>query len=57
VVLANPFHYLIDIVREPLLGEVPALATWLVAAAFTVLNLAIGIGLYARYRARLAYWL
>ena len=57
VVLANPFHYLIDIVREPLLGEVPALATWLVAAAFTVLNLAIGIGLYARYRARIAYWL
>jgi ABC-type polysaccharide/polyol phosphate export permease len=36
---------------------VPALATWLVAAAFTVLNLAIGIGLYARYRARIAYWL
>jgi ABC-2 type transport system permease protein/lipopolysaccharide transport system permease protein len=57
VVLANPFHYLIDIVREPLLGQVPALATWLVAAAFTVLNLAIGIGLYARYRARIAYWL
>ncbi|HEX2136046.1 MAG TPA: ABC transporter permease [Microvirga sp.] len=57
VVTVNPFHYLIDNIREPLLGQVPALGSWGVAAAFTAINLAVGAALYARYRARIAYWL
>ena len=57
VILANPFHYLIDNLREPMLGHAPALGSWLAASAITAANLLIGIALYARYRARIAYWL
>jgi lipopolysaccharide transport system permease protein len=57
VILANPFHYLIDNLREPMLGHAPALGSWLAASAITAVNLLIGIALYARYRARIAYWL
>jgi lipopolysaccharide transport system permease protein len=57
VVLVNPFHYLVDNLRDPLLGHAPALSSWLVAVAITVTNLAIGTALYARYRARIPYWL
>jgi lipopolysaccharide transport system permease protein len=57
VALVNPFYYLIENVREPLLGQAPSLISWVVALAVTVVNVAVGAMLFGRFRARLAYWL
>jgi homopolymeric O-antigen transport system permease protein len=53
----NPFAYMIDIVRMPLLGEVPPLSTWLVVLAITIAGQAVAFAFFARFRARVAYWL
>jgi ABC-2 type transport system permease protein/lipopolysaccharide transport system permease protein len=57
VVQINPFHYLIGNLREPMLGHAPAASSWAIAVATTAAVLAVGVALYARYRARIAYWL
>ncbi len=56
IYLYNPFHYLIEIIRAPLLGKVPPALDWIVVLAFTAANLAVGIALFGRFRKRIAYW-
>ena len=53
----NPFHYLIEVVRQPLLGQTLPAAAWLVTLAIALLALAVGIAFFTRYRVRIAYWL
>jgi ABC-2 type transport system permease protein/lipopolysaccharide transport system permease protein len=53
----NPFAYMVDIVRMPLLGEVPPLSTWVVVIVMTIVGQLIAFTFFARYRARVAYWL
>jgi ABC-2 type transport system permease protein/lipopolysaccharide transport system permease protein len=57
VVYANPFHHLVEIVRQPLLGTVPALGIWLTAATVALLSLGAGVAIHARLRYRVVYWL
>lgn len=52
----NPFFHLIQIVREPLLGDVPSVATYAVVATITLVNLVV-VGLFfGRFRERISYW-
>jgi ABC-2 type transport system permease protein len=57
VAYANPFHHLVEIVRQPLLGTVPELRIWLIAAAVALLSLGAGVAIHARLRHRVVYWL
>jgi ABC-2 type transport system permease protein len=52
----NPlFHYL-EIMRQPLLGgEVPVLS-WAVVMVITACGYLVAISVFARFRARIAYW-
>ncbi len=52
----NPFHYLIEIIRSPLLGTVPPLQDWAIVLLFTAANLAVGIVMFGRFHRRIAYW-
>lgn len=52
----NPFHYLVEVIRAPLLGTVPPASTWAIVLLFTAANLALGIVLFCRLRWRIAYW-
>lgn len=52
----NPFYYLVEIVRMPLLGQTPSLTIWLVAIGMNVVSALAAIFFYARYRNRIAYW-
>jgi ABC-2 type transport system permease protein len=52
----NPFYYLLDIVRLPLLGEAPAPAMWLIVIAMAAGGGILAVIFFARYRARIAYW-
>jgi homopolymeric O-antigen transport system permease protein len=57
VVLAwNPFTYLIQAFRAPLIGA-PLLPSYYIGTAiFTVANVALGLAVFTRARSRLPYW-
>lgn len=57
IVLFNPFAYLLAIVRDPMLGIVPSLATWGVSLGIAVAATLIGLYAMSLTRHRLAYWL
>jgi ABC-type polysaccharide/polyol phosphate export permease len=57
VVLINPFSYLIELVRQPVLGKAPSLISWSACAAMAVAGWAFALIIYNRARTRLAYWI
>jgi ABC-type polysaccharide/polyol phosphate export permease len=53
----NPFESFLDIVRDPLLGAAPPALAWGIAIGVTVCGSAVAAVLFARFRARIVYWL
>lgn len=56
IAFLNPFTYLVEIVRAPLLGTAPSLSIWLVAAALALVGGACAAILYGRSRTQIAFW-
>lgn len=52
----NPLHHFLEIVRAPLMGMPASSLSWLVALAITLTGFGVTLLLFARYRARIAYW-
>lgn len=52
----NPFFHLLEIVRAPLLGTMPTAKTYLAVLVITLINISVAGAFFARYRARIAYW-
>lgn len=52
----NPFTYLIEIMRLPLLGVTPSPKLWAAVLAMALCGWALALVVYGRSRARLAYW-
>ena len=57
IVAANPFFHLIDVVRSPLLGLLPSLTSYLAVLLITLVNAAVSLVLFTRFRSRIAYWI
>lgn len=57
LVHGNPFYHMLEVVREPMLGNAPPLENWL----FLIGTLIVGWGgtfvLFTKFRRRIAYWL
>jgi len=53
----NPFTHMIALVREPLLGSSPTVNDWLVVLLLAVVGWAGTFLFFARFRARIVYWL
>ena len=53
----NPFYHVLELLRAPLLGSVPAMTSWFVVAAITILGWGLTLLLFARVKHRIAYWL
>jgi ABC-type polysaccharide/polyol phosphate export permease len=53
----NPFRSFLDLIREPMLGNVPAASSWEMVGAVTVLGSIAAAFCFARFRARIVYWL
>jgi ABC-type polysaccharide/polyol phosphate export permease len=53
----NPFAHMIALVRDPLLGGTPSLNDWLVVLAMAVFGWIGTFLFFARFRARIVYWL
>ena len=52
----NPLYHLIEMVRSPLLGEVPAMQSYVFVLAIAVIGWAVTFVVFMRYRWRIAYW-
>ncbi|MBM6596241.1 ABC transporter permease [Microvirga pudoricolor] len=57
VAFVNPFTYLLEIVRIPVLGTAPSIGLWSVCIAMTVVGWIIALFYYSRARGQLAYWI
>lgn len=57
VVDLNPFFHLVELVRAPLMGQLPEISSWLAALVITLLGWIVTFVMYARYRWRIPYWL
>lgn len=53
----NPVYHLMEIVRAPLLGQVPAASSWITCLVIAVCGWTATILVYGRYKRRIAYWL
>jgi len=53
----NPFTHIVALVREPLLGNAPTLNDWLVVLVLAVFGWAGAFLFFAKFRARIVYWL
>ena len=52
----NPFFHFLELVRAPLLGQVPGLASWLAVVSITLGGWLVTFALFRRYRWRVSYW-
>lgn len=57
VVDLNPFAALLAVIREPLLGAVPDRSAYVMSFGVTAIGLVVAIRFFARFRARIIYWL
>jgi ABC-type polysaccharide/polyol phosphate export permease len=53
----NPAYHLVEIVRAPLLGQMPTMLNWGVSIALLVVGWTGAAVLFGRYKSRVAYWL
>ena len=56
VATINPFTYLVDVVRAPLLGQAPETMTWLACLTIAVLGWLLALWVYRGARGQIAYW-
>lgn len=54
---SNPFYHMLEIVRAPLLGQLPSANNWGVSAAMALVGWVATIAFFGRYKNRVAYWL
>lgn len=52
----NPFYHLLQIVRLPLLGQIPTTENFLLSSIFLVAGSLITSVIFRRYRRRIAFW-
>lgn len=53
----NPFHHLISIVRDPIMGSIPDSTSYFICCTMALTGWIIASMLLGRYRDRIAYWL
>jgi ABC-2 type transport system permease protein/lipopolysaccharide transport system permease protein len=52
----NPFHHMVEILRAPLLGQVPPMDSWIANILIAIFGWAVCLFFYSAYRWRIAYW-
>ena len=57
ILAPNPAYHLISIVRSPLLGMYPSLASWLISSVMGCLGMVFALCVFGKYRRSLSYWL
>jgi ABC-type polysaccharide/polyol phosphate export permease len=56
IVDVNPFFHLLEILRRPMLGELPSLTSTLVSLALAIISTFVGECIFRRYARPLVFW-
>ncbi|MEX3669024.1 ABC transporter permease [Paraburkholderia phenoliruptrix] len=56
IVELNPLAHLVELVRAPLIGQMPSLTTWSVAIGLAVVGWTFALAMTGRYLKRIPYW-
>lgn len=56
IVNLNPLAHLIELVRSPLIGQMPSMTTWCVSLGLAVVGWAFALMMTGRYLKRIPYW-
>ena len=57
IIQLNPFSYFLDVVRDPLMNELPKVESFALVAVFAVVGWLSTLVLFSRTRSRIVYWL
>jgi lipopolysaccharide transport system permease protein len=57
LVHGNPFFHMLQLLRQPLLGESPGIESWIFMLATLCLGWGAAFLLFTKFRRRIAYWL
>jgi ABC-type polysaccharide/polyol phosphate export permease len=52
----NPIYCMIDVVRAPLLGDLPELSSYLFVIGLTVAGWGVAYGVFRKFHPRISYW-
>lgn len=52
----NPLYHVLDVVRAPLIGQVPEAVSYAVVVAITIGGWSLAYAVFNRFRRRIAYW-
>ncbi|OSN06946.1 ABC transporter permease [Lonsdalea iberica] len=52
----NPFYHLVNVVRAPLLGEIPSQTSYIVTLSMLIIGFVISFLALGKYKYRVAYW-
>jgi len=55
--LLNPFTHFIEIVRKPMLGELPSLLNWTVVGSISIIAPVIAFSTFMLFRRKIVFWL
>lgn len=53
----NPVYHLLEVIRSPLLGQLPTATNWTVSLTLAFAGWVMALVVYGRYKRRIAYWL
>ena len=53
----NPIYHMVEIVRAPLLGELPGSESWIICIGMALLGWSVSLAVYGACRTKIAYWL
>ncbi|HTM62957.1 MAG TPA: ABC transporter permease [Gammaproteobacteria bacterium] len=53
----NPFYSFLELIREPLLGNIPTMKNLAMVGSMTIIGITISWLMFSRYRSRIIYWL
>ncbi len=57
VLIFNPFASMLDVMREPLLGQLPNITSYLILLGLLVFGWLLGLVFAGKYSHRVVYWL
>jgi ABC-type polysaccharide/polyol phosphate export permease len=53
----NPLYRFIDVVRAPLMGQLPQTSSWTFVIAATIIGWTFTLAVFSRFRRRIPYWI
>lgn len=56
IIKLNPMVYFIDVVRDPLLGKIPAMNSWVIVLTIAGIGLISSLFVFSKVRSRIPFW-